>query len=96
VDIVVDPARMLSVTIEAKPKEGDPLSRFFPGTETISAITCGYVIGENPDGSVGVALDIVYDAENTHPTSVYLLPLERVTRVLVAPARVLNVTTYRY
>lgn len=95
-DIVVAPARMLDVTIEQKPKGGDKLGRFFPEFKTVAAITCGYVVADNPDGSLAIALDVVYDPGNTHPTSTYLCPAERLVCEVLAPRRVLKVSPYRY
>lgn len=95
-DITVDPARMLDVTIELKPKPDDKPGRFFPGTKTIAAITCGYVVAENPDGTRGIAMGVAYDPGNEHPTSQYICPAERIVYELMAPKRVLHVRTYRY
>jgi hypothetical protein len=83
---LVDPRRVLRVTIEEPDQDGS--------SNEVTAITCAYVVAENPDGTPCVALEVVTDPGNTHPTTPYYCPSERFERRLLPPRRVTKVRPY--
>jgi hypothetical protein len=83
-ELVVDPRRMLRVTI------GEPGG----GESEIVALTCAYVPATNPDGRRTVALEVMWDPDNTSPTSVYLCSEDRLSRLLLPPVRVRRIRPY--
>jgi hypothetical protein len=82
-EVVVDPQKMLEVTIE------EPT-----GIKQVVAVTCAYVPATNAGGGASVALEVVWDPANTKPDASYLCPPERLSRVLLPPARVKRIRPY--
>lgn len=77
-EVVVDPRRMLRVTIKEPAGE----------EREVAAVTCAYVPAHSPGGRASVAIEVVWDPETPNPASAYLCPEDRLSRLLLPPVRV--------
>jgi hypothetical protein len=84
-EILIDPRRL--VRVKFKDALGQP--------RDVVAVTCAYVPARASDGTMRVAIEIVFDPSVPHPSGAYYVPSARLERQLVAPAKLERVKPYQ-
>jgi hypothetical protein len=84
VDVVIDPRKMLLVTIADA--DGSP--------RDVAVVQCAYVVALDPAGTLGIAVEIVTDPGTLPPTEPYPCPSSRLKQEWLVPSRLLKVRPY--